>query len=219
VTVTGQAPQILRGQVTVTGPAGWSSAPVPFTLDGTRGRASTVVPAQVTMPASAGGAPVPLTVTATAAGLTAQTTVSMIPFGSWPAGTTATASSYHASNTVNGQVRTYVPANAIDGNLATFWNDANPATYPAVLAITSPSAVTLPGIALASFPDGVPVDFAVATWNGSAWVPQAQVTGRDSVDRWIPFAAPVSTTSVQLTVTLAQNAYSGEFTRVAELDP
>jgi alpha-L-rhamnosidase len=71
----------------------------------------------------------------------------------------------------------------------------------------------------ASFPDGVPVDFTISTWNGSAWVQQAQVTGNDRVDRWIPFGAPVSTTQVQLTVTLDQNAYAGEFTRVAELDP
>jgi alpha-L-rhamnosidase len=219
VTVTGQAPQVLHGQVTLSGPAGWSAAPVPFTVDGTQGRASTVVTAQVTMPASAAGAPVPLTLTATAAGLAARTTVSMIGFGAWPSGTTATASSYHSSNTVNGQVRTYVPGNAIDGDLSTFWNDANPATYPAVLTVTSPSAVTLPGVAFASFPDGVPVDFTVSTWNGSAWVQQAQVTGNDLVDRWIPFAAPVSTTGVQLTVTLDQDAYSGEFTRVAELDP
>ncbi len=219
VTVTGQAPKVLTGQVSVSGPAGWSATPVSFKIDGTQGPGTTVVQVPVTMPGSASGAPVPLTVTATAAGLTARAHVSMIPFGSWPAGTTATASSYHPPNTVNGQTRTYVPGNAIDGDLSTFWNDANPATYPAVLTITSPSAVTLSGLAFASFPDGVPVDFTVSTWNGSAWVQQAQVTGNDLVDRWIPFAAPVSTSQVQLTVTLDQDAYSGEFTRVAELDP
>jgi alpha-L-rhamnosidase len=219
VTVTGQAPQVLSGQVSVSGPAGWSSAPVPFTIDGTEGAGSAVVTADVTMPASAAGAPAPLTITATAGGLSARTRVSMIPFGQWPAGTTATASSYHSSNTVNGQLRTYVPGNAIDGNLSTFWNDANPATYPAVLTVASPSAVTLDGIAFASFPDGVPADFTISTWNGSAWVQQAQITGNDLVNRWIPFAVPVSTTQVQLTVTLDQNAYAGEFTRVAELDP
>jgi hypothetical protein len=112
-----------------------------------------------------------------------------------------------------------VLGNAIDGSLSTFWNDANPATYPALLTVTSPSAVTLSGVALASFADGVPVDFTVSIWNGSAWVQQAQVTGNDLVDRWIPFATPVSTDQVQLTVTLDQDAYAGEFTRVAELDP
>ena len=119
---------------------------------------------------------------------------------------------------VNEEERTYVPGNAIDSNLSTFWNDANPATYPATLTITSLSAVTLSGIAFASIPDGMPVDFTI-TWNGSSWVQQAKVTGNDRVDRWIPFASPVSTDQVQLTVTLDQDAYSGEFTRVAELDP
>ena len=143
----------------------------------------------------------------------------MLPYGNWPSGTTATASSYHALEHVNGQVRTYVPGNAIDGDLATFWNDANPATYPAMLTVTSPAAVTLSGIAFASFADGVPADFTVSTWNGSAWVQQAVVTGNDQVYRWIPFAAPVSTTQVQITVTKDQAAYAGEFTRVSELDP
>jgi alpha-L-rhamnosidase len=214
------ASYVFRVGPRISGPAGWSSAPVPFTVDGTEGvAASAVVSARVTMPASAAGGPVPLTVTATADGLSARTQLSMIGFGSWPAGTTATASSYHPPNTVNGQVRTYVPGNAIDGNPSTFWNDANPAIYPAVLTVTSPSPVTLDGMAFASFPDGVPVDFTVSTWDGIAWVQQAQVTGNDLVDRWIPFTAAVATTQVQLAVTLDQNAYAGEFTRVAELDP
>jgi alpha-L-rhamnosidase len=221
ITVTGQAPRVLSGSVTAAVPTGWTVSPAaaPFTLDGTAGPASTTVTVQVTPVASASGAPVPVTFTATAAGLRARTQVSVEPFGSWPAGTTATASSYHAPNTVNGQVRTYDPGNALDGDFTTFWNDATPATYPATLTITSPSAVTLPGIAFASFPDGVPVNFTVATWNGSTWVQQAQITGNDQVYRWMPFTAPVTTSKVQLTVTLDQNTSSGEFTRVAELDP
>jgi hypothetical protein len=64
----------------------------------------------------------------------------------WPSGTTAAASSYHAPNSGdNGQPRTHVAGNAIDGNTDTFWNDANPATYPATLTITAPSAVSLRG--------------------------------------------------------------------------
>jgi hypothetical protein len=219
VTVTGQAPEKLTGQVTLSGPAGWSAKPVPFTVDDPSGPASAVVSLKVTMPASAAGPPAGLTVAASAGGLAAHTRVQMIPFGAWPSGTTATASSYHSPNTVSGQVRTYVPGNAIDGDLSTFWNDANPATYPAVLTVTSPSAVTLPGVAFASSPDGVPVNFTVSTWNGSAWVQQAKITGNSRVDRWIPFAAPVSTTQVQITVTQDQPAYAGEFTRVAELAP
>jgi hypothetical protein len=219
ITVTGQAPQILRGKVTVSGAGGWSASPVPYTIDGTAGPASAVLTVKVAKPASAAGAPVPLTVAASADGLTAQTTASVLPFGQWPAGTTATASSYHSPNTVNGQARTYVPGNAIDGDLSTFWNDATPATYPAVLTITSPSAVTLSGVDFASSVDGVPADFTIATWNGSTWVQQAQVTGNDQVDRWVPFAAPVTTSGVRFTATLDQNTPSGEFTRVAELDP
>jgi hypothetical protein len=220
VTVTGQAPATLSGDVTVTGPAGWTSSPVPFSLNGTEGKESTVVRVPVTMPSDASGAPVKLTVTATAkTGPTARTSVTALPFGAWPSGTTAAASSYAASNTVNGVVRTYVPGNAIDGNLSTFWNDNTPAEYPDTLTITSPTAVTLHGVDFASFPDGVPTDFTVSTWNGSAWVQQAQVTGNSKVDLWIPFSAAVSTTQVELTVTKDSPAYSGEYTRVAELDP
>lgn len=92
---------------------------------------------------------------------------------SWPSGTSATASSYHAPNNGdNGQPRTYVPQNAIDGNTDTFWNDATPATYPAVLTVTAPQPVTLPGITVLSNSDGVPVDYTVATWDGTNWVPR-----------------------------------------------
>jgi alpha-L-rhamnosidase len=70
-----------------------------------------------------------------------------------------------------------------------------------------------------SFPDGVPADFAVATWNGSAWVQQAQVTGNSQLYRWIRFAAPVTSRQVQLTVTLDQDTLAGEFTRISELAP
>ena len=114
-------------------------------------------------PADATGAPVRVAFTAAAGGMTADAQVDVLPFGSSPAGTTATASSYPAPNVVNGQVRTYNPRNAIDGNLATFWNDDTAGAYPDVLTITSPSPVTLSGIALASNSDGVPVDFVVDT--------------------------------------------------------
>ncbi|MGA2830336.1 MAG: alpha-L-rhamnosidase C-terminal domain-containing protein, partial [Streptosporangiaceae bacterium] len=219
VTVTGQAAAPLSGQVGVSVPAGWTASPAPFSVNGTDGPASEVVTVHVTPPSGVSGGPVPLTVTASAGGVTAHAQVSVLPYGHWPSGTTATASSYHAPNTVNGQMRTYVPGNAIDGDLSTFWNDANPATYPAVLTVTSPSAVALQGIAFGSSADGVPVDFTISTWNGSAWVQQAAVTGNSQVYRWIPFTAPVSTTQVQITVTKDQPAYAGEFTRISELDP
>ncbi|HEV2370916.1 MAG TPA: alpha-L-rhamnosidase C-terminal domain-containing protein [Streptosporangiaceae bacterium] len=146
-------------------------------------------------------------------------TFTATPPPTWPAGTTATASSYHTPNTVNGQVRTYVPTNAIDGNTQTFWNDATPATYPAWLIVTSPAAVTLPGITVLSNSDGVPVDYTVATWNGTAWVTQATVTGNSAIERQVPFPQPVSTTQVQITVTQDQNTPQGEYTRINEVYP
>jgi Bacterial alpha-L-rhamnosidase 6 hairpin glycosidase domain/Bacterial alpha-L-rhamnosidase C-terminal domain len=138
----------------------------------------------------------------------------------WPTGTSATASSYHTPNDGdNGQPTTYVPDNAIDGNTETFWNDANPDTYPAWLQITSPSAVSLPGITVLSNSDGVPVDYTVATWNGTAWVTQATVTGNSAIEREVPFPATVSTTQVLITVTLDQSSPEGDFTRINEVYP
>jgi len=138
----------------------------------------------------------------------------------WPAGTTAAASSYHAPNSGdNGTYTTYDPSNAIDGNPTTFWNDADPNTYPAVLTITSPTPVTLPGVTLLSNSDGVPVDFTVETWDGSAWQPAGAVTGNSAVQVPISFAASVTTTQVRLTVTLDQATPQGQFTRVNELWP
>jgi hypothetical protein len=138
----------------------------------------------------------------------------------WPTGTSATASSYHTPNDGdNGQPTTYVPDNAIDGNTQTFWNDANPDTYPAWLQITSPSAVSLPGITVLSNSDGVPVDYTVATWNGTAWVTQATVTGNSAIEREVPFPATVSTTQVLITVTLDQSSPEGDFTRINEVYP
>jgi hypothetical protein len=138
----------------------------------------------------------------------------------WPAGTTATASSFHAPNSGDdGTPTTYDPSNAIDGNTQTFWNDANPNTYPATLTITSPTPVTLPGVTLLSNSDGVPVDFTVRTWDGSTWQTAATVTGNSAVQVPLAFSAPVTTTGVQVVVTLDQDTPQGQFTRVNELWP
>ena len=138
----------------------------------------------------------------------------------WPDGTTVTASSFHSPNNGDGNTpTTYDPANAIDGNQTTFWNDADAGTYPATLTITAPSPVTLPGVTLLSNSDGVPVDFTVQTWDGSAWQTSATVTGNSAVRCVVPFPAPVTTTRVQLVVTADQNTPQGEYTRVNELWP
>jgi hypothetical protein len=138
----------------------------------------------------------------------------------WPAGTSATASSYHAGNTGdNGVPRTYVPGNAIDGNTDTFWNDDTIDAYPDVLTITSPAAVSLPGITVLSNSDGVPQDFTVATWDGSTWQTEATVTGNTQVQLRVPFATTVSTTQVRITVTMDQPSSAGDFTRINEVWP
>lgn len=137
----------------------------------------------------------------------------------WPGGTSATASSFHDPNTDNGQPRTYVPGNAVDGNTTTFWNDANADTYPAILTIASPQPVALPGITVLSNSDGVPQDFGVETWDGAAWKPAGTVTGNSSVQRRVPFAAPVTTSQVRITVTKNQAAGKGNYTRVNEVWP
>jgi hypothetical protein len=148
------------------------------------------------------------------------TTLTATPPPTWPTGTSATASSYHPPNNGdNGQPRTYVPGNAIDGDTDTFWNDANPDTYPAWLQITSPTPVSLPGITVLSNSDGVPEDYTVATWNGTVWVTQATVTGNSAIERQVPFPQTVSTTQVLITVTLDQSSPKGDYTRINEVYP
>jgi hypothetical protein len=138
----------------------------------------------------------------------------------WPSGTTATASSFHAPNNGNdGRPRSYDPGNAIDGNTDTFWNDDTLAGYPDVLTITTAGEVSLPGITLLSNSDGVPQDFTVQTWDGSAWNTAATVSANTQVQREVPFAAPVATSQVRITVTADQPTSKGEFTRVNEVWP
>jgi len=139
-------------------------------------------------------------------------------FGTWPAGTTAVASSFHAANVYNGQTRTYAPGNAIDGNLATFWNDDTSGSFPDTLTITAPAVTALHGVGFASLVDGVPTDFTVQSWDGTQWVTQATVSGNTALYRWIPFAATVSTNQVRVVVTASQTQ-NGNFTRIAELTP
>ncbi|WP_375480970.1 alpha-L-rhamnosidase C-terminal domain-containing protein [uncultured Jatrophihabitans sp.] len=139
---------------------------------------------------------------------------------SWPAGTTADASSFHAGNEGNdGKPRTYVAGNAVDGDPDTFWNDDTIGAYPDVLTITTTSTQTLPGVTVLSNADGVPQDFTVETWDGTTWQAAATVTGNTDVLRRVPFTAPVSTTQVRITVTKDQSSGKGDFTRVNEVYP
>ena len=153
-------------------------------------------------------------------GVTVLTRAQPTPPPSWPDGTTAAASSAHAPNNGNdGQPRTYDASNTIDGNTDTFWNDDTINEYPDVLTITTAAPLSLPGITLLSNTDGVPSDFTVETWDGSAWQPAATVTGNTDVLRPVPFSKTVSTTQVRITVTADQDASRGVFTRVNEVYP
>lgn len=219
VTVSASGDRVVSGKVTATVPAGWTVTPASFSIDTRNGPASTVVEVGVTAAAGATtGGQDSIVLTATGGGRTARTTAPLLVFGRWPAGTTAAASSFHAPNIYNGQTRTYDPGNAIDANLATFWNDDTGGAFPDTLTVTAPAAVSLPGVGFASLVDGVPTDFSVQTWDGAGWTTQAQVTGNSQLYRWIPFPATVSTTGVRVLVTGSQTP-NGNFSRIAELTP
>jgi hypothetical protein len=218
VTVSASGDRVVSGSVTAAVPSGWSVTPASFSIDTRDGPAVTVVDVVVSAPAGASGGPESITLNASSGAIDASTAAQLLVFGNWPAGTTASASSEHAPNTFNGEVRTYDAANAIDGNLATFWNDDTAGQFPDTLVITAPSAVTLDGVGFASIVDGVPTDFTVQTWDGSQWVTQADITGNSALQRWIPFASPVTTTQVRVVVTASQTQ-NGNFTRIAELTP
>ena len=79
----------------------------------------------------------------------------------WPAGTYATASSFHAPNSDNGVVRSYASGNAIDGDTTSFWNDDTEGLYPDTLTVTTAIAVTLPRVTVLSSSDGVPQDCGI----------------------------------------------------------
>jgi hypothetical protein len=218
VTIGATGDTVVKGTVTAAVPTGWTSTPASFSLDTRGGPASTVVNVSVHAPAGATGGPRPITFTATSGRLRASTGLTLLTFGAWPGGTTAVASTAHAPNVFNGQTRTYDAGNAIDQNLATFWNDDTPGQFPDSLTLTLPAAVALPGVGFASIVDGVPTDFTVQTWDGGQWVTQATVTGNSARYRWIPFRSAVSTGQVRIVVTGSQ-PQNGNFTRVGELTP
>ncbi len=213
VTVSATGDRVVSGTVTAAAPSGWTVTPARFSIDTRNGPGSTVVNVGVEPPPDAPGGTETIAIKTEGA---AATTAPLLVFGAWAAGTTASASSFHTPNIFNGQQRTYDPGNAVDADLSTFWNDDTPGAFPDTLTVTAPAAVSLAGVGFASIVDGVPTDFSVQTWDGAQWVTQAQVTGNSALDRWIPFAAPVSTTQVRLVVTATQTQ-NGNFTRVAEL--
>lgn len=139
---------------------------------------------------------------------------------SWPSGTTANASSSHASNVGGGVTRTYEAGNAIDGDVSTFWNDDTIGEYPDILTIISTSAVSLAGLTLVSQADGVPVDLKVEYLKAdNTWATGGTVTGNADVQFKVPFSSTVSTKMVKITVTKDQAVSVGEYTRISEVYP
>jgi hypothetical protein len=217
-TVSAQGDSVVRGKVTAAVPAGWTADPAPFTLDTRYGPVSKVVDVTVRAPATAAGGPASIALTATADRVSAKTEVPVLVFGNWPAGTSATASTAHAPNVFEGQTRTYDAANAIDGSLATFWNDDTPGAFPDTLTVTAPAPVSLKGVGFASISDGVPTDFEIQTLAGDTWTTRATVSGNTAVHRWIPFDTAVAADQVRIVVNNSQTQ-NGHFTRVVELAP
>lgn len=140
---------------------------------------------------------------------------------SWPAGTTANASSYTGPNTGDGVSRTYDPQNAVDGNAITFWNDATIAEYPDILTINTPLLLNISGITVLSNADGVPVDFTVEVLQNGIWSTAATVAGNNATQILVPFQEEmVDVSGVQITVTQDQDLPSeGEYTRINEVYP
>ncbi|WP_042405030.1 family 78 glycoside hydrolase catalytic domain [Streptacidiphilus carbonis] len=198
-------------------PAGWTATATPAAVPLTPAATETRSTVRITVPDGTPSGVYPVTLKVRAPDGSVATAAAQVQvFGHWPAGTTASASSEHAPNVVNGVTRTYLASNAIDGNLSTFWNDDTQGQFPDTLTVTAPSAVPLAGVGFASNPDGVPTDFTVQTWDGSQWVTQVPVSGNTAVYRWIPFPAQVTTTQVRVVVTADQD---GSFTRIGELAP
>src|SRR4051812_2216714 len=203
------------------GPGGLDRDRDPAGIPLTQATFETPASVRITVPAGvkSGLYPVTLTVQAHRGG-EAKSTVNVPVFGSWASGTTATASSEHAPNVVNGATRTYLASNAIDHDLATFWNDDTDGRYPDTLTVTAPApapaATALTGVGFASHPDGVPTDLTVQTWDGAHWADQVHITGKHRRLPPGPRSRPrVTTTRVRIAVAAAQNGFS----RIAELTP
>ena len=136
---------------------------------------------------------------------------------SWPQGTTASASSTHAACCGV----TFDPANALDANPSTYWNNATEGDTQSWLEISSPSPVTLPGITLDFDANGVPIDFEIQTWDAttSAWDTQTSVSGNHATEVARLFPAPVTTQNVRIYITLDEDKGYGQYSRVNEVYP
>ncbi len=136
---------------------------------------------------------------------------------------TATGYNFAAANVNNGD-RAGLTWGAGGG-----WNDATSAAFPDWIQVNFSGAKTIDHIVLYTLQDNyaAPVqptdtmtftlygvtDFTVQSWNGSAWVTLATVTGNNLVKRTVSFAA-TTTDRVRVNITNALGSYS----RVVELE-
>ena len=103
------------------------------------------------------------------------------------------------------------------------WADGTPGSYPDWVQINFNGAKTIDRVVLYTMQDAYaspsePTDsmtftlygitgFTVQTWNGSAWVTQATITGNNLVKRTVSFAA-VTTDRIRINVTSSPDGYS-----------
>ncbi len=141
------------------------------------------------------------------------------------ASSTYTATGYNfAVNTINNGDRAGLTWGAGGG-----WNDATSAAFPDWIQVNFSGAKTIDHIVLYTLQDNFaapvqPTDtmtftqygvtaFTVQSWNGSAWVTLATVTGNNLVKRTVNFTA-TTTDRVRVNITNALASYS----RVVELE-
>ena len=125
----------------------------------------------------------------------------------------------HACCSNSGQ--TFVPSNAMDGNPATYWNNANVGSTHSWLEISTPAPVTLPGSTFLSSSNGAPADFQIQTLGLRHRAPghPGQRDGNSSVSVARLFPAPVTTQHVRIDITLDEQTGAGQNSRIAEAYP
>lgn len=132
---------------------------------------------------------------------TARTTCSTSYGGvGWPNGTTASATSTAAAETIPpNDTTTFQAAHAIDGNPASEWTGAG--TDPASLTLKLGKAIPLNGIRLWLGPEGPPDSLQVFVDTGSGWQKAGQALFNSDALVNVPFATgvtPVRTIRVDL---------------------
>ena len=143
---------------------------------------------------------------------------------SWPAGTTTWGSTTHPINfdpEYNAYIN-YYSSYAIDGNVLTWWNDDTAGDYPDTLVLSVPTPVNLKGIALQSYHDGYVLDYTVSMQTGteSGFSPCASLSNLQSNFSIATCDEPVTGVyKIAITVTLAQDTYYGDYTRISEVYP